>query len=76
MIYILSWTTKKHFKKTLSRPLLSKLKQIQGLFKTVRYETEKGFSKRQQKQQLGYFFKFRTLFLYRSSVLTFHLLCL
>ena len=38
MIYILSWTTKKHFKKTLSRPLLSKLKQIQGLFKTVQYE--------------------------------------
>ena len=39
MIYILSWTTKKHFKKTLSRPLLSKLKKIQGLFETVQYET-------------------------------------
>ena len=39
MIYILSWTTKKHLKKTLSRPLLSKLKKIQGLFKTVQYET-------------------------------------
>ena len=34
MIHILSWTTKKH-KKTLSRPLHSKLKKIQGLFKTV-----------------------------------------
>ena len=73
MIYILTWTTKKHKKKTLSRPLLSKLKKIQGLFKTVQYET---VFKHQQKQQLGYFFKFRTLFLYRSSVLTFHLLCL
>ena len=31
MIYILSWTTKKH-QKTLSRPLHSKLKQIQGLY--------------------------------------------
>ena len=30
MIYILSWTTKKH-QKTLSRPLDSKLKKIQGL---------------------------------------------
>ena len=30
MIYILSWTTKKH-QKTLSRPLHSKLKKIQGL---------------------------------------------
>ena len=35
MIYILSWTTKKH-KKTLCRPLHSKLKKLQGLFKTVR----------------------------------------
>ena len=34
MIHILSWTTKKH-QKTLSRPLHSKLKKIQGLFKTV-----------------------------------------
>ena len=32
MIHILSWTTKKH-QKTLSRPLHSKLKKIQGLFK-------------------------------------------
>ena len=32
MIFILSWTTKKH-QKTLSRPLHSKLKKIQGLFK-------------------------------------------
>ena len=32
MFYILSWTTKKH-KKILSRPLHSKLKKIQGLFK-------------------------------------------
>ena len=32
MIYILSWTTKEH-KKTLSRPLHSKLKKIQGLLK-------------------------------------------
>ena len=31
MIYILSWTTKKHLKKKLSRPLHSKLKKIQGL---------------------------------------------
>ena len=30
MIYILSWTTKKR-QKTLSRPLNSKLKKIQGL---------------------------------------------
>ena len=34
MIYILSWTTKKH-QKTLSRPLNSKLKKIQGLFKDL-----------------------------------------
>ena len=32
MIYILSWTTKKH-QKTLSRPPHSKLKKIHGLFK-------------------------------------------
>ena len=34
IIYILSWTTKKH-QKTLSRPLHSKLKKIQGLFKDL-----------------------------------------
>ena len=34
MIYILSRTTKKH-QKTLSRPLHSKLKKIQGLFKDL-----------------------------------------
>ena len=34
MIYILSWTTKKH-QKNLSRPLHSKLKKIQGLFKDL-----------------------------------------
>ena len=34
MIYILSWTTKK-YQKTLSRPLRSKLKKIQGLFKDL-----------------------------------------
>ena len=34
MIYILSWTTKKH-QKTLSKPLNSKLKKIQGLFKDL-----------------------------------------
>ena len=33
MVYILSWTTKKH-QNTRSRPLHSKLKKIQGLFKT------------------------------------------
>ena len=32
MIHILSWTTKNH-QKTLSMPLNSKLKKIQGLFK-------------------------------------------
>ena len=32
MIYILSWTTKRHKKKNLSRPLRSKLRKIQGLF--------------------------------------------
>ena len=32
MIYILSWTIKKH-QKTLSRLIHSKLKKIQGLFK-------------------------------------------
>ena len=32
MIYILYWTTKKH-QNILSRPLHSKLKKIQGLFK-------------------------------------------
>ena len=32
MVYILSWTTKKH-QKALCRPLHSKLKTIQGLFK-------------------------------------------
>ena len=35
MIHILSWATKNH-QKTLSMPLNSKLKKIQGLFKTVR----------------------------------------
>ena len=34
MIHILSWTTKKH-QKTLSRPIHSKLKKIQGLFKDL-----------------------------------------
>ena len=34
MIHILSWTTKKH-QRTLSRPLHSKLKKIQGLFKDL-----------------------------------------
>ena len=34
MIHILSWTTKKH-QKTLSRPLHSKKKKIQGLFKDL-----------------------------------------
>ena len=34
MIYILSWTTKKH-QKILSRPLHSKLKKIQGPFKDL-----------------------------------------
>ena len=34
MISILSWTTKKH-QKTLSRPLHSTLKKIQGLFKDL-----------------------------------------
>ena len=34
MIYILSWTTKKH-QIVLSRPLRSKLKKIQGLFKDL-----------------------------------------
>ena len=34
MIYILSWTTKKH-QKILSRPLHSKLKKIRGLFKDL-----------------------------------------
>ena len=34
MIYILSWTTKKH-QKILSRPLRSKLKKIQGLLKDL-----------------------------------------
>ena len=35
MIYILSWTTTKHKKKKLSRPLHSKLKKIQGPFKDL-----------------------------------------
>ena len=34
MIYILSWTIKKH-QKTLSRLIHSKLKKIQGLFKDL-----------------------------------------
>ena len=34
MIHILSWTTKNH-QKTLSMPLNSKLKKIQGLFKVL-----------------------------------------
>ena len=34
MIHILSWTTKKH-QKPVSRPLHSKLKKIQGLFKDL-----------------------------------------
>ena len=36
MVYILSWTTKKH-QKILSRQLHSKLKKIQGLFKEEWY---------------------------------------
>ena len=39
MIYTLSWTTKKH-QKALSRPLHSKLKKLQGLFKTVRTQSQ------------------------------------
>ena len=35
MIYILSWTTKKH-QKALSRPLDSKLKKIQRLAQTFK----------------------------------------
>ena len=35
MIHILSWTTKNHQKKTLSMPLNSKLKKIQGVFKDL-----------------------------------------
>ena len=34
MIYILSWTTKKH-QRTLSRPIHSKVKKIQGRFKDL-----------------------------------------
>ena len=34
MIYILSWTSEQ-YKKILSRPLHSKLKKIQGLFKDL-----------------------------------------
>ena len=34
MIYILSWTTKKH-QIILSRPLHSELKKIQGIFKNL-----------------------------------------
>ena len=34
MIHILSWTTKEH-QRTLSKPLNSKLKKIQGLFKDL-----------------------------------------
>ena len=34
MIYILYWTTKKH-QKNISRPLHSKLKKMQGLFKDL-----------------------------------------
>ena len=34
MIHILSWTTKEH-QRTLSTPLNSKLKKIQGLFKDL-----------------------------------------
>ena len=34
MIHILSWTTKKH-QKTLHRPLHSKPKNIQGIFKDL-----------------------------------------
>ena len=40
MIYILSWTTKKH-QKTLSRPLHSKLKKIQGLLKDLHRNVRK-----------------------------------
>ena len=35
MIHILSWTTKEH-QRTLSKPLNSKFKKIQGLFKDLR----------------------------------------
>ena len=34
MVHILSWTTK-HHQKTLSMPINSKLKKIQGLFKDL-----------------------------------------
>ena len=67
MIYILSWTTKKD-KKTLSRPLHSKLKNIQGLFedlhrnlKTFREKMDlKDFSRTSPKIQ-GLFKNVRTL---------------
>ena len=45
---ILSWTTKKH-KKTLSRPLYSKLKKIRGLFKDLLRNMEKWISRTRPK---------------------------
>ena len=41
MIYIPPWTTKKH-SKTLSRPLHSKLKKIQGLAQNLDFSRKNG----------------------------------
>ena len=67
MIYILSWTTKKH-QKILSRPLHSKLKKIRRLFKDLHRNLRnsqgkmefKDFSRTSSKIQ-GFFKTVRTL---------------
>ena len=68
MIHILAWTTKK-LKKTLSRPLHSNLKKIQGLFKDLRRNSRtfqgkmefEGFSRTSPKIQ-GFFKTVRALY--------------
>ena len=62
MIYILSWTTKKH-QTILSRPLHSKLKKIQGLAQKF-----KDFSRTSPKIQ-GLFKTVKTLI---QLILSFH----
>ena len=52
----MSWTTKKH-KKNLSRPLHSKSKKIQGLFKDLHRNSIKDFSKKNGIQGLSLKFK-------------------
>ena len=78
MIYILSWTTKKH-QKILSRLLHSKLKKIQALFKDLHRNLRtfqgkmefKDFSRTSPKIQ-GLFKTAQTLCLHLSDTFAYH----